>query len=105
MNCSGLGAVNGAVESLAQALALELGPTHRVNCVSPGMIRSEAYAGMPEEARETMYQSTGESLPVGRVGEVEEAAGAAVYLMTNTFTTGIVLDVDGGHMIRQYAKH
>ena len=103
MNCSGLGAVNGAVESLCYGLALELGPRLRVNCVSPGMIRSEAYAGMADAARETMYAATGESLPVGRVGSVDEAAEAALYLMSNSYSTGVVLDVDGGHMIRQYA--
>ncbi|OJJ11727.1 hypothetical protein BKI51_08430 [Alphaproteobacteria bacterium AO1-B] len=103
MNCSGLGAVNGAVESLTYGLALELGPRLRVNCVSPGMIRSDAYAAVPEAAREEMYAATGESLPQGRVGTVDEAAEAALFLMANTFTTGHVLDVDGGHMIRQYA--
>lgn len=102
-NCSGLGAVNGAVESLTRGLALELGPGLRVNCVSPGMIRSEAYQGLEQETRETMYRETGQSLPLKRVGSVEEAAGAALYLMGNSFTTGMVLDVDGGHMIRQYA--
>ena len=104
MNCSGLGAVNGAIESLSYGLALELGPRLRVNCVSPGMIRSEAYSGLSEEARETMYEATGESLPVGRVGSVSEAAEAALFLMSNTYSTGVVLDVDGGHMIRQYAQ-
>ncbi|WP_422023331.1 SDR family oxidoreductase [Roseibium sp.] len=103
MNCSGLGAVNGAVESLTYGLALELGPRLRVNCVSPGMIRSDAYAAVPETAREEMYAATGESLPLRRVGTVDEAAEAALFLMANTFTTGHVLDVDGGHMIRQYA--
>lgn len=103
MNCSGLGAVNGAVESLTYGLALELGPRLRVNCVSPCMIRSDAYAAVPEAAREEMYAATGESLPLRRVGTVDEAAGAALFLMANTFTTGHVLDVDGGHMIRQYA--
>ena len=104
INCSGLGAVNGAVESLTYGLALELGPAIRVNCVSPGMVRSEAYAGLEEETRENMYTATGDSLPVGRVGTVGEAALAALYLMQNTYSTGVVLDVDGGHMIRQYAK-
>ena len=104
MNCSGLGAVNGAVEALTRGLALELGPELRVNCLSPGMVRSEAYAGMAQTARETMYASTGASLPIGRVGFVDEAAEAALFLMANTYTTGVVLDVDGGHMIRQYAQ-
>jgi len=105
LNCSGLGAVNGAIEALTRGIALELGPDLRVNCLSPGMVRSEAYAGMAPEAREGMYTATGASLPVGRVGLVEEAAEAAVFLMANSYTTGLVLDVDGGHMIRQYAQH
>ena len=104
MNCTGLGAVNGAVEALTRGLALELGPDLRVNCLSPGMVRSEAYSGMEESAREGMYEATGASLPVGRVGFVDEAAEAAMFLMANTYTTGVVLDVDGGHMIRQYAQ-
>ncbi|MDJ0779947.1 MAG: SDR family oxidoreductase [Gammaproteobacteria bacterium] len=102
-NCSGLGAVNGAVESLALALALELGPAIRVNCCSPGMVRSEAYAALPADAREEMYASTGASLPVGRVGETDEIAHAVLFMMTNPYLTGQVVDVDGGHMIRQYA--
>ena len=104
MNCTGLGAVNGAIESLCYGLALELGPRLRVNCVSPGMIRSEAYSRMDDSARETMFKETGESLPVGRVGTVQEAASAALYLMGSTYSTGVVLDIDGGHMIRQYAN-
>ncbi len=103
MNCSGLGAVNAAVEGLARGLALELGPKLRVNCLSPGMVDTEAYAGLPEDKRQAMYRSTGESLPLGRVGRAEELAEAALFLMTNGFTTGQVLDVDGGHMVRQYA--
>ncbi len=104
MNCSGLGAVNSAVEGLTRALALELGPRLRVNCISPGMVRTDAYAGMAEEARERMYAATGESLPLGRVGHADEIARAVLFAATNKFLTGQVVDVDGGHMIRQYAK-
>ncbi len=103
LNCSGLGAVNAAVEGLTRGLALELGPRLRVNCCSPGMVRSEAYDKMPEERREAMYLSTGESLPVGRVGVTAEIADAVLFLMTNGYMTGQILDIDGGHMIRQYA--
>ena len=103
-NCSGLGAVNGAVEALARALALELGPAVRVNCMSPGMVRSEAYSGLDEATREAMYESTGESLPVGRVGLPGEIAKAVLSTLTNGYLTGQVLDVDGGHMVRQYAS-
>jgi hypothetical protein len=48
-------------------------------------------------------ESFGECLPVGRVGLPHELADAVLFLMTNTTLTGQVLDVDGGHMIRQYA--
>lgn len=102
-NCAGLGAVNGAVEALTRAMALELGPDIRVNCMSPGMVRSEAYEGVPEEVREAMYRDTGASLPVGRVGDTHEIAQAVLATLTNGYLTGQILDVDGGHMIRQYA--
>ena len=97
---SGLAMVNAGVEALARALAVELGPRLRVNCVSPGMVRSEAYAGMDEEAREAMFAETGASLPAGQVGDVDEIAQAVCFLMTNSYATGTVLDVDGGHMVR-----
>ena len=103
-NCSGLGAVNGAVECLSRALALELGPDVRVNCCSPGMVRSDAYAELPEEQREAMYHSTGASLPLGRVGDTAEIAHAVLFMMGNGYLTGQVIDIDGGHMIRQYAQ-
>jgi NAD(P)-dependent dehydrogenase (short-subunit alcohol dehydrogenase family) len=103
MNCSGLGAVNAAVEGLARAMALEIGPKLRVNCCSPGMVVTEAYANMPDDRRAAMYQSTGASLPVGRVGTADEIADATLMLMTNGYMTGQVLDIDGGHMVRQYA--
>lgn len=102
-NCTALGAVNAAVEGLTRGLALELGPRLRVNCCSPGMVRSEAYDKLPEEKREAMYESTGASLPTGRVGSTLEIAAAVIALMSNTYVTGQIVDVDGGHMVRQYA--
>lgn len=97
---TGLAAVNAAVETLAKGLALELGGKARVNCISPGMVNTEAYADMPEAAREGMFAEVGGSLPVGRVGTAEEVAQATVLTMTNGFMTGSVLDIDGGHMVR-----
>ncbi|NOD97235.1 SDR family oxidoreductase [Ruegeria sp. HKCCD6228] len=97
---TGLGAENAAVEALAKGLALELSGRARVNCISPGMVATEAYAAMSEEAREGMYAQVGGSLPVGRVGEAEDIAQAVITAMTNRFLTGSVLDVDGGHLVR-----
>jgi len=76
ISASGLGAVNSAVEGLVRGLGLELGGEVRVNGVSPGMVKTEAYSNMSAEARDAMFKQTGESLPVGRVGEPEEIWGA-----------------------------
>ncbi|MDP5218019.1 SDR family oxidoreductase [Ruegeria sp. 2205SS24-7] len=97
---TGLGAVNAAVEALAKGLALELSGRARVNCISPGMVATEAYAAMPDAAREDMYAQVGGRLPVGRVGEAQDVAQAVIMAMTNEFLTGTVLDVDGGHLVR-----
>lgn len=100
VGATGLGAVNAAVEALAKGLAQELAGKVRVNCISPGMVATEAYAAMPQEAREGMYAQVGGGLPVGRVGTAGEIAQAAIMAMTNGFLTGAVLDVDGGHLIK-----
>ncbi|MEM6891153.1 MAG: SDR family oxidoreductase [Pseudomonadota bacterium] len=99
-NIAALAAVNAAVEGLTRALALELGPDIRVNCLSPGMVGTEAYAAMPEEQRATMLAETGASLPVGRTGAPEEVADGVLMLAANGYITGHVLDIDGGHMVR-----
>ncbi|CAN0581885.1 unnamed protein product [Ectocarpus sp. 12 AP-2014] len=100
-NGAGLAAVNGAVEALSRALALELGPKIRVNTLSPGMTDTEAYAGMAEGDRAAMFERVAAKLPVKRVASADEIAQAALFLSTNAFTTGHVLDVDGGHIIGQ----
>ncbi len=96
---TGLGAVNAAVEALSKGLALELSNRARVNCISPGMVATEAYAAMSNEAREAMFAQVGNSLPVGRIGEAEDIAQAVIMAMTNGYLTGAVLDVDGGHLV------
>ena len=102
-NCVGLGAACAAVEGLARGLALELGPQLRVNCVAPGMVRTQLHDRHPPERRDAMFAATGASLPVGRVGRPGEVAQAIVMAATNGYMSGHVLDIDGGHMIRQFA--
>ena len=103
VNCAALGAACAAVEALTRGLALELGPQVRVNCIAPGMVRTELHDRVPAGRREVMFQTTGKSLPVGRIGLPEEIAEAVLFAATNGYMTGHVLDVDGGHMVRQYA--
>jgi NAD(P)-dependent dehydrogenase (short-subunit alcohol dehydrogenase family) len=84
-----------AMEGLTRALAVELAPI-RVNIVSPGVVKSPLWANMTEADCDVLFRQTGERLPVGHVGEVEEIAQAYLYLMQQTYGTGQVLRVDGG---------
>ncbi len=43
-----------------------------------------------------MFENVANALPVARIGAPEDIAEAVIYLMLNGYTTGIVLDVDGG---------
>jgi NAD(P)-dependent dehydrogenase (short-subunit alcohol dehydrogenase family) len=89
---------NGALESLARALALEFAPV-RVNCVSPGIIDTPIRAAMPEAARRDMLDKAAASLPVRRVGEAEDVARQILAFMTNGFATGSIVYLDGGGLI------
>ncbi len=94
-NSAIVGSANGALESLARALALELAPV-RVNAVSPGIIDTPIRAAMPEEARRDMLAKTAASLPVGRVGQGEDIARQILAFMANGFATGSIVYIDGG---------
>src|ERR1700739_1554052 len=65
--------VCGTIEALTRALAVELAPI-RVNAVCPGVVRTNLWQSMNADAREQLYESVGNSLPVGRVGEACEIA-------------------------------
>jgi len=104
INCSPLASTNGALEGLTRSLALELGPRLRVNCLSPGFCDTERFDHMEEGRRNAMLANTAESLPLKRVGQPQDMGEAIYYLATAPFVTGVVLDVDGGHSIRQYAN-
>jgi NAD(P)-dependent dehydrogenase (short-subunit alcohol dehydrogenase family) len=88
----------GALESLTRALAVELAPI-RVNAVLPGMVRTNLWTPVVGAETEGLYEDTGRGLLVGRVGEPEEIAYAYLYLMGNGFSTGAIVEVDGGHAL------
>jgi NAD(P)-dependent dehydrogenase (short-subunit alcohol dehydrogenase family) len=97
-NSAIVSAANGALESLARALALELAPV-RVNAVSPGVIDTPIRAAMPEDARRDMLAKTAAALPVGRVGAGEDIARQMLGFMTIGFATGSIVYIDGGALI------
>lgn len=104
INCVPLATVNGALEGLTRALALELGPRLRINCLSPGFCDTERFDRMEPAKKAAMLANTAASLPLQRVGEPEDMGAALDFLLCSPFTTGVVLDCDGGHHIRQYAQ-
>ncbi|ADG10887.1 short-chain dehydrogenase [Caulobacter segnis] len=88
----------GAIEGLTRALAVELKPL-RVNCVAPGVVKTDLWAGMGDDARAAFYASEAARLPVGHPGDVEEIAQSYLYLTRQTYVTGQVLHVDGGGLL------
>jgi NAD(P)-dependent dehydrogenase (short-subunit alcohol dehydrogenase family) len=88
----------GALDALTRALAVELAPL-RVNAVSPGVVRSSLWREMSDEDRSAMYDSLSETLPVGRVGEVDDIAETFLYLMRNGYSSGTIVTVDGGSVL------
>lgn len=88
-------ASKGALETLTRGLARALGPTVRVNGVSPGPI--DFPEGYPEEQRRAIIEDT----VLERQGRREEVAEAVFFLgVKGTFTTGTVVEVDGGRHLR-----
>ena len=93
-----VGAINAALETLAQGLALEMAPL-RFNVVSPGIIDTPTRAAMPAEARKSMLENVAKSLPVKRVGLAEDCADQILLMLRNTFMTGSVVYIDGGGLL------
>lgn len=104
VNSAPLACVNGALEGLTRSLALDLGPRLRVNCLSPGFCDTERFDHLDADRKARMLANTADSLPLKRTGAPSDMGDAIHYLLTAAFVTGVVLDVDGGHTIRQYAN-
>jgi len=71
----------------------------RVNTVAPGLIDTPIRAAMPADQKQKMFDQAAATLPARRVGQPEDVAEAILMLMTNPFTTGSTLFVDGGGSI------
>jgi NAD(P)-dependent dehydrogenase (short-subunit alcohol dehydrogenase family) len=86
----------GAVEGLTLALAAELSPKVRVNCVAPSLTRT-ALAG-PVLTSESMATAIARMHALPRLGEPEDAAAIAAFLLSadSGWMTGQIIGVDGG---------
>jgi glucose 1-dehydrogenase len=89
-------ATKAAVDALTVGLAKELAPEGiRVNCVAPGLVRTEIHALSGDPGR---VDRAAPRIPMGRAGEPEEIAAAIAWLLCEeaSYTTGAVLRVAGG---------
>lgn len=94
-------ATKAAVRSFARSWTVDLkGRRIRVNCLSPGPTATPlgGKMGIPAEQAETYAKFILEQIPMGRFGDAEETAKAALFLASDdsSFITGIDLCVDGG---------
>jgi NAD(P)-dependent dehydrogenase (short-subunit alcohol dehydrogenase family) len=82
---------------LARNLAVELGPHNvRINCIAPGLIRTDFARALWEDPENLKRRNA--QTPLGRIGEPDEIAGAAVLLASQagSYMTGQTIVIDGG---------
>ncbi|GAA3435422.1 SDR family oxidoreductase [Kutzneria kofuensis] len=91
-------ATKAAVIHLTRQFAMELAPTTRVNAIAPGVVRTQLARALWENHEDRINKA----LPLGRIGEPEDIAKAAVFLATDdsSWMTGQTLVVDGGASVR-----
>ncbi len=92
---SNYAAAKSGVEGFSRALAREVGSRNiTVNCVAPGFIDTDMTRALSEAQREGLLGQ----IPLGRLGTVEDVAGAVVFLASDAagYLTGCTLHINGG---------
>jgi 7-alpha-hydroxysteroid dehydrogenase len=91
-----------AIEQLVRGAADEYGHLNvRANAIRPGFVATEIMEGIPRDS--SVYESYTINTPIPRLGEPEDIANLARFLIgpESTWITGQVIDVDGGHSLRR----
>ena len=86
----------GAIEGLTKALAAELAPTIRVNCIAPSLTNTPLAASLLNSDQK--IDANAQRHPLKRVGTPLDIANAVEFLLTDksSWVTGQILSVDGG---------
>lgn len=90
------------IEQMMKNAADEFGPAKiRFNAIRPGFIATEIMEGIPRSSE--VYKSYIENTPLGDVGESEDVAHLARFLVgpESRWITGTCINVDGGHALRR----
>jgi NAD(P)-dependent dehydrogenase (short-subunit alcohol dehydrogenase family) len=96
-NLVGYNVAKAGVIELTRTMAVELAAHHiTVNAIAPAQIDTRLTRTLPEDARRRRV----ERIPMGRFGEPEEVARAALFLASDdaSYVTGHTLAVDGGYL-------
>jgi NAD(P)-dependent dehydrogenase (short-subunit alcohol dehydrogenase family) len=96
------GVSKAGIDHMMQLAADELGPSWvRVNCIRPGLIRTELVAPVLESPE--LSADYAACTPLPRPGEVEDIANASLFLLSDaaSYITGQVINVDGGQLVRR----
>ncbi|MGH7338832.1 MAG: SDR family NAD(P)-dependent oxidoreductase, partial [Myxococcota bacterium] len=104
---SAYAATKGAILSYTRQVARELADRGvRVNCVSPGFMRTPMSTGerlgLSPEQQDQRIAAFGERVPMRRAGSVDDIANAILYLASDdaAYVTGQEIVVDGGYLVR-----
>jgi NAD(P)-dependent dehydrogenase (short-subunit alcohol dehydrogenase family) len=90
--------VKGALPQFARALAREFANDNiRINCVAPGVIRTDFHATMSDEQRRLNLEHR---IPLHREGTSQQVAELILTLVKNDFITGETMTIDGGLTMR-----
>jgi NAD(P)-dependent dehydrogenase (short-subunit alcohol dehydrogenase family) len=90
-----------AIAAMIRCMAVEFGPYNiRANVVAPGLIMTPMMGG--EKNEKILSDMVGPSVPIKRVGQVEDFEGIGAFLCSDasSFITGETITIDGGYMIR-----
>jgi NAD(P)-dependent dehydrogenase (short-subunit alcohol dehydrogenase family) len=83
----------GGIMALTKNLSAELAPDNiRINAVAPGIILTPILGKLSDKQLATFNRMQ----PLGRCGTPKEIANAVLYLANSTWTTGVIIPVDGG---------
>ena len=91
-------AAKAGILSLTRSLAVRYGPFGvRVNAIAPGTLRTPAWEQRRQKDPD-VFERVAKWYPLGRIGEPEDVAGAALFLASDeaAWISGAVLPVDGG---------
>lgn len=91
---SSIAAAKGAIEGLTKSLAAEFAPKIRVNAIAPSLTQTPLADKLLNA--EAKLKAAEERHPLKRIGQPDDIADAALYLLNASWVTGQILHVDGG---------